>query len=42
MLGFFGWLGETPWSIALHESQYAYSILESIHVWTLCSSSARS
>ena len=35
MLSFFGWLGETPWSIALHESQYAYSILESIHVWTL-------
>ena len=35
MLAFFGWLGETPWSIALHESQYAYSILESIHVWTL-------
>ena len=35
MLAFFGWLGETPWSVALHESQYAYSILESIHVWTL-------
>jgi hypothetical protein len=34
-LAFFGWLGETPWSVALHESQYAYSILESIHVWTL-------
>jgi hypothetical protein len=35
VLAFFGWLGETPWSVALHESQYAYSILESIHVWTL-------
>ena len=35
MLAFFGWLGETPWSVALHESQYAYSILESVHVWTL-------
>lgn len=35
MVAFFGWLGETPWSVALHESQYAYSILESIHVWTL-------
>jgi hypothetical protein len=35
MVAFFGWLGETPWSVALHESQYAYSIIESIHVWTL-------
>jgi hypothetical protein len=35
MLAFFGWLGETPWSVALHESQYAYAIIESIHVWTL-------
>ena len=34
-LAFFGWLGETPWSIGLHESQYAYAIIESIHVWTL-------
>jgi hypothetical protein len=30
------WLANTEWSIALHESQYAYSIVESIHVWTLC------
>ena len=30
------WLGETPWSVALHESQYVYSIVESVHVWTLC------
>src|SRR5258705_192808 len=30
------WLGNTDWSVALHESQYAYSIVESIHVWTLC------
>ena len=36
LLAFFEWLGESPWSIALHESQYAYSIVESIHVWTLC------
>ena len=35
LLAFFGWLGETSWSVALHESQYAYSILESVHVWTL-------
>jgi hypothetical protein len=34
-LGFFGWLADTPWSVALHESQYAYSIIESMHVWTL-------
>lgn len=33
---FFQWLGDTPWSVALHESRYAYSILESVHVWTLC------
>ncbi|MBI3047759.1 MAG: hypothetical protein HYY76_05565 [Acidobacteria bacterium] len=30
------WLAETEWSIALHESQYAYAIVESIHVWALC------
>jgi hypothetical protein len=35
LLAFFGWLGDTPWSTALHESQYAYSIIESVHVWTL-------
>jgi hypothetical protein len=35
LLAFFGWLGESPGSVALHESQYAYSILESIHVWAM-------
>lgn len=35
LLGFFSWLGDTPWSSGLHESQYAYSIIESVHVWTL-------
>ncbi|MBI4885860.1 MAG: hypothetical protein HY824_02095 [Acidobacteria bacterium] len=30
------WLADTRWSIALHESQYAYAIVESIHVWALC------
>src|ERR1700761_4673629 len=35
LLAFFGWLGETPWSVGLHESQYAYSIIESVHVWTM-------
>ena len=29
-----GW-PDTPWSVDLHESQYAYSILESVHVWTM-------
>lgn len=30
------WLADTGWSIALHESQYAYAVIESIHVWALC------
>jgi len=34
-LAFAGWLAETEWSIGLHESQYAYSIIESLHVWTM-------
>jgi len=34
-LDFFAWLAETPWSVALHESEIAYSIIESVHVWTL-------
>jgi hypothetical protein len=33
---FVQWLGDTPWSIALHESQYAYTVVESVHVLTLC------
>ena len=36
MHDFMAWLGNTQWSVALHESQYAYSIVESIHVWALC------
>ena len=32
---FFSWLGDTDWSSGLHGSQYAYSIIESLHVWTL-------
>jgi hypothetical protein len=35
LLNFFSWLADTPGSIGLHESQYAYSIIESIHVWTM-------
>ena len=34
--GFFEWLGNTPWSIALHESLWVYPIVESVHVLTLC------
>jgi hypothetical protein len=34
-LAFFDWLADTAWSVELHESQYAYSIIESVHVWTM-------
>jgi uncharacterized protein DUF6644 len=34
--GLMQWLADTEWSIGLHESRYAYSIIESVHVWTLC------
>jgi uncharacterized protein DUF6644 len=30
------WLADMPWSVGLHESRYAYAIIESVHVWTLC------
>src|SRR5258705_6917481 len=30
------WMAATEWRVGLHESRYAYSIIESIHVWTLC------
>lgn len=36
LLGFCNWLANTEWSVALHESQYAYTIIESVHVLTLC------
>jgi len=29
------WLGNTPWSIALHESRYAFLVVLSVHVLTL-------
>jgi hypothetical protein len=35
LLDFFGQLADSPWSTGLHESQYAYSIIESVHVWTM-------
>ena len=36
LLGFFGRLGDSSWSVSLHESRYAYDLIESVHVWTLC------
>lgn len=36
LLRFCQWLEKTPWSVALHESLWAYSIVESVHVLTLC------
>ena len=36
LLGFCQWLGSTHGSIALHESIWAYPIIESVHVLTLC------
>jgi hypothetical protein len=33
---FWDWLGNTPWSIALHESIWVYPLVESVHVLTLC------
>jgi hypothetical protein len=35
LLAFFSRMGESSWSVSLHESQYAYSIIESLHVWTM-------
>jgi uncharacterized membrane protein len=35
LLTFFKWLADTSWSIALHDSLYAYPVIESIHVWTM-------
>ena len=35
LLPFFEWLADLSWSVDLHESQYAYSIIESIHVWAM-------
>ena len=36
LLDFCEWLSNTPWSTAIHESRYGYSLLESVHVLTLC------
>lgn len=34
--GFFEWMANTPWSVELHESLWAYPIIESVHVLFLC------
>jgi hypothetical protein len=36
LLAFFEQLAETPWSVSIHESEIAYSLIESIHVWSMC------
>ena len=36
LLGFFEWLEGTQLSIAFHESVWAYPIVESVHVLSLC------
>ena len=36
LLDFFQRMGDSSWSTGLHESRYAYDLIESVHVWTLC------
>jgi hypothetical protein len=36
LLAFFQHMGESSWSTGLHESRYAYDLIESVHVWALC------
>lgn len=36
LLGFFQRMGDSSWSTGLHESRYAYDLIESVHVWALC------
>jgi len=35
LFDFFEWLGSTPWSVALHESRYAFLVVLTVHVLTL-------
>ena len=35
ILSILEWLGATPWSVALHESQYVWPLTESAHVLSL-------
>lgn len=36
LLPVFQRLADSSWSSGLHESRYAYDLIESVHVWTLC------
>ena len=36
LLLFFQRFVDSSWSTGLHESRYAYDLIESVHVWTLC------
>ena len=36
LLSFCQWLGSTPGSVALHESLFAYPLVETVHVLALC------
>lgn len=36
LLAFFSRMADSSWSTGLHESRYAYDLIESVHVWTLC------
>src|SRR5690349_17047921 len=36
LFNFFQRMGDSSWSTGLHESRYAYDLIESVHVWALC------
>ena len=36
LLNFFSRMADSSWSVGLHESRYAYDLIESVHVWALC------
>lgn len=36
VLAFFQRMSDSSWSTGLHESRYAYDLIESVHVWALC------
>ena len=36
LLNFFRRMADSSWSVGLHESRYAYDLIESVHVWGLC------
>jgi hypothetical protein len=36
LLNFFRRMADSSWSTGLHESRYAYDLIESVHVWALC------